>query len=847
MKLNKALIFSVVFVFFTVQLQAQEQLALKTVISNLESTFNVKFSYSVNDVEHVQVHIPKQLKTLKNIVNYLNEVTLLNFQFLNERYITVSTLNKTITVCAVLVANNDEQPLFGASVVVKKTSKGVITNEKGLFTLTNVAVNDVVEISYLGFETARFLAKDLLKTDNTCKTIILNEQQETLNKVLVYKFLTTGLQKQTDGSTVLNTKAFGILPGLTEPDILQSIQALPGVESVNESVANINVRGGTNDQNLILWDGIKMYHSGHFFGLISAYNPYLTNKVVVTKNGTSSEFSNGVSSTINMQTKNTINNEFSGGFGANLMHADAFFEIPITKKLAFHVSGRRSFTDYLNSPTYDKYFNRSFQDSELTTNVDNISESNRSSNFFFYDYTAKLLFNLNKNQIFRAHVIGINNNLDYNEAFTDANNQTQSKTSNLKQENLGFGASWNAVWSTKLTTNFSGFYSKYNVFSNDYRVETDQELRQTNEVLETGLKLKVNYKLNNYINLLNGYEFSEIGILNATNVSAPAYDKTKKDVLLNHAAFNELEFNNNKTYVRLGVRFNYFQKFSKFLIEPRLNFRQKLIPNLAFKLLGEFKNQSATQIIDFQDDFLGVEKRRWILANEQSIPISESKQISSGFQFNKNNWLFDVEGFYKHVNGITTSNQGFYNNFQSINAIGNYTAKGAEVLINKTAANYSAWVSYTYSLNDYEFKTLTPPVFPNNVDIRHSVSVAFNYNVLKNLNIAIGGVWRTGQPFTKPVEGNETVQSGNNVFVNYDTPNSENLEDFMRVDASLNYNFNLTKSLKSSIKIGVINVLDKQNIVNTYYEVNPNDTNTTIKIENTSLGLTPNVSFRCQF
>jgi hypothetical protein len=68
-----------------------------------------------------------------------------------------------------------------------------------------------------------------------------------------------------------------------EPDILQSIQALPGVESTNESIANINVRGGTNDQNLMIWDNIKMYHSGHFFGLISAYNPNLTDKVIVKK------------------------------------------------------------------------------------------------------------------------------------------------------------------------------------------------------------------------------------------------------------------------------------------------------------------------------------------------------------------------------------------------------------------------------------------------------------------------------------------------------------------------------------------------------------------------------------
>jgi hypothetical protein len=36
------------------------------------------------------------------------------------------------------------------------------------------------------------------------------------------------------------------------------------VESTNESIANINVRGGTNDQNLMLWDNIKCTIQGTF-------------------------------------------------------------------------------------------------------------------------------------------------------------------------------------------------------------------------------------------------------------------------------------------------------------------------------------------------------------------------------------------------------------------------------------------------------------------------------------------------------------------------------------------------------------------------------------------------------
>jgi hypothetical protein len=48
-------------------------------------------------------------------------------------------------------------------------------------------------------------------------------------------FTTPGLQILMEAR--LNTKKFGILPGLVDPDVLQSIQALPGVESANESIA----------------------------------------------------------------------------------------------------------------------------------------------------------------------------------------------------------------------------------------------------------------------------------------------------------------------------------------------------------------------------------------------------------------------------------------------------------------------------------------------------------------------------------------------------------------------------------------------------------------------------------
>ena len=815
---------------------------LTTIIKTIEQQYNIKFSYAVEDIANIAIEKPSATLNLQETIDYLNANVPLNFKALDSRYITVSVLDKTLSICGIVLIEDSKTTLPGASIRIKNSSEGSISSNNGSFNLKDVAIDATIVISYLGYETKELNAAAFFSADKNCKNIFLKPTKEELNPVLINVFLTSGLQKNIDGSTVLNTKKFGILPGLTEPDILQSIQTLPGIESSNESIANINVRGGTNDQNLMLWDNIKMYHSGHFFGLISAYNPNLTNKVIVTKNGTSAEYSDGVSSTVNMSTNNEIRNNISGGAGLNLISGDAFVQIPIAKNLEIDLSARHSITDIVTTPTYTNYYKKSFQDSRI--NADN-SSKNTNSDFYFYDYTAKILFDLNDKHQFRANFIGINNELNYAENYNS--DQSRSKASVLSQKNIGFGGNWKAQWTTKFSSQLNTYYSRYNIDASDYRVATDQLLTEANEVIETSTKLNLNYTFNDQIRLLGGYQISETGMLNETRVNNPFYSSIKKDVLLNHALYAETEYNNNSTYIRLGARLNYFQKFEKLLFEPRINLRQQLSNEFALKLEGEFKNQTSTQIVDFEDDFLGVEKRRWQLVNNKDIPIATSKQGSFGIEFRKNNLNIDLTAFYKMVDGITASNQGFYNNFQFKKANGSYTNKGIEFLINKTTKRYSTWLSYTFNNNNYEFKSFIPSTFPNNVDIRHSVSLGFNYNILDNLMISVGGIWHNGQPYTKPLEGNETVQNGNNYFVNYDAPNSQNLDNFSRLDASFSYNFNFSPAIKAILRAGVINITNQDNIINRYYKVDPNDTSKTIQVNNKSLGLTPNISFRVNF
>src|SRR5690606_9730357 len=175
-----------------------------------------------------------------------------------------------------------------------------------------------------------------------------------------------------------------------------------------------------------------------------------------------------------------------------------------------------------------------------------------------------------------------------------------------------------------------------------------------------------------------------------------------------------------------------------------------------------------------------------------------------------------------------------------------YLVKGLEFLINKKTTKYSTWLSYTISKNEYTFNDLDPNNFPNNLDVRHSLSCAGTYT-LNKFKFAIGINWHTGKPFTEPVEGNEVIETNNDNLINYQTPNSSTLPHYFRADFSSTYSFNLGNSTKGTLVLAVLNILNKKNTLDTYYRLTDPEGTEIQTVENVSLGITPNVSFRVFF
>ena len=657
-----------------------------------------------------------------------------------------------------------------------------------------------------------------------------------LDEITISNYLTTGIDKNKSGHITISPKSFEILPGLIEPDILQTIQAIPGVLSVDETVSNINVRGGTHDQNLILYDGIKMYQSGHFFGLISAFNPYLTKHVAVIKNGTSARFGDGISSMIDMKLSDNIDADFSAGIGINMITADGFAIIPLTSKTQLQLATRRAITDVLNTPTYNQYFKRVFQDSEVSDTENSFTDN---QTFRFSDISLKLLHDITEKDKLRFTLLNVFNQLDFEESSnTDA---SQNNSNQLKQQNRASAIQYERIWNNKFNTTIKGYYSNYDLRSSDYNMANNQRLIQENKVVDNGFNIDANYNFNNAFTINGGYQFNEVSVSNLEETNDPFLNINLKRILTAHSVYAEtvLQSKNKNSLIKLGFRHNYFKNFKIGVLEPRLHISQRFLKNFRAELSGEYKSQTTSQLIDLQNDFLGVENRRWVLANNNTIPIQKSKQLGLGITYNKNKLLLSIEGYYKTVNGVTTRSQGLQNQYQFINVNGGYDVKGIDVLINKQINHFSTWIGYSYSNNNYTFKDLNNSnAFPSNFDIKHQINYGSTYS-WQQLKLAFGVNWHSGKPYTQVNDNTPIINNS----INYNAPNSSRLSSYIRADLSATYQFKLGEN-NAVVGASVWNILNRKNILNTYFTIDSNQVNT---IENTSLGLTPNVSFRVTF
>jgi hypothetical protein len=816
----------------------QQQLPLKQVLAQIEQQYNARFSYLDEAIDSISVEMPAASLRFRESVTFLKKRTPLSYTFIDELQVAISALPAKAYVCG-LITDFQDTPI--ANALIQSETHTYTSDADGFFRAPFKDLQGEITISALNFRS--LTTRMTQPSDMPCPKIILPSKIEVLDEVYITNYITKGINRQSDGSIRIDFTEAGILPGVIESDVLLAAQALPGIQSVNERVSDLNIRGGNQDQNLILWDGIKMYQSGHFFGLISAINPNLTDQVTFYKNGTPSRYTDGVSGTIAMRSDKEITRDVKLQFDLNLINTGGFIDLPLGDKSSIQLSARRSISELLETPTYNEYFNRVFQDTEVIRDGINSTTNIDQELFSFFDTSLRWIYQPNPKDRIQVNGFIIDNQIQFREsAVIDGIRERQQ--SNAIQRNAAASLRYDRKWSERFDMLAQVYLTNYKLEGTNVDVQNSQRLIQTNEVLENTLRLEGDYRIKDNATLEFGYQFVETGITNSQDVNNPLFRQSIKEVIRAHALYSGLDYtspNKRSRYV-LGARTQYYDKLEVLRFEPRFNYTYKVSSRLTLEAAGEVKSQVTSQAIDFQSDFLGIESRRWVLANNTTVPVTTSKQLSLGIAYQKNNWLISAEGYHKEVEGITVQGQGFQNQLQFVRGTGGYTTSGVDLLIHKRWNRFDVRTGYTFAVNDYVFDALPndiPLRFHNNVDIRHIIKSAFSYTH-NQLKMALGVNWHTGKPVTSLVAGQEVQNNG----LNFNTPNTSNLPDYLRFDISGSYAFRLSKDTLGELGFSIWNLFNNNNIVNQYFLLSNEQPNT---LQERALRFTPNLSFKIKY
>ncbi|MGY5355283.1 TonB-dependent receptor [Wenyingzhuangia sp. IMCC45467] len=854
--------FLLIFYLFTVAVFSQENRSLKQVLNQLSKTYNIDFSYNENQVRqfnHIQLDSETGLKA--SLISLSLQTQLVFEKIDDENYIIRNKSEEKINICGQVFSATNNEKLPIANVYLGDIN--ILANSNGMFKLKDVLKEDIITIKVLGYQQINIAVKDF---NTNCKSIFLKEEIHQLTEVVITDYLTTGFSKKNDGSIVLNPKNSGILPGVIEPDVLQSLQLIPGVQSPDETASGIHIRGSTPDQNLVVFDGMKMYHFSHYFGLISAFNPYITNNIKLYRSGTHAKYGNNVGGVLDISTDNYAPNKLSVGLGTTLTHSDFFIKAPFfNNKVGFVFSARRSITDIFNSYTNQQYAKVAFQNSKISDGLDseNLKITNADNNFFYEDYHSKIIVEPNtNNKISFSYLYNLN---DLN--FTGNNLRGRVKfMDDIFIENTGFHVDWSLgnvnKGMHKIAFGKTGFIKNYDGSRVLTRANGSNEsvfFYKSNNVKETSAEYLFTKKLNQYNKWEFGYQFSYNNLTYNFNRITPQQADLVNDEIdgkaTNHAVFSEYQIDlKNKWLINVGLRWQHFKGIDKNYIEPRFNLNYKANSALNLKFSTELKHQSVAQVVDFRNDGLGgLFDRFWTLSNHKQFPVLQSFQTSIGADYQKNNWVFDVELYHKKIAGILflfdekTRGQKYFN--------GDNYIKGIDVLIKKEWNNYNTWVSYSLSKSIYQFKDLNDGnEFNGSYDAPHNFIWSHNYSI-KKVEFSLGWRFRSGIPYTvKTAE----LNNNNKLKVVFKNLNTERLPNYKRLDFSTRYKFcfNKDKNIKGQLGLTLQNIFNRKNILSRDYEIqtivnnegqNNTDKEILVETDKISLGFVPNISLRVNF
>src|ERR1044072_5994951 len=648
---------------FTVSLPVT---TLEAALKLLEKASGIPISYELTRIKGIQIK-PCVYKSapLGTILKGLLEGTQLDFKEKGGNILIVPRAPRARGAGKTLSGFVEDaisgERLIGVSLTAPQRQAGTTTNNYGFYSITIPGDSLFIQLSYTGYQQ---LDTIIGLNENTLVNFSLQPAGKQLEQITVSASRTQPIQQTSQMSAIsLPVAQVRSMPRLLgEPDLMKTLQLLPGVKQGTEATAALLVRGGTPDQNLILLDGAPLYNPMHLLGVFSTFNSSVLKDVTLYKGAFPARYAGRLSSVVDISTKDGNMHELHGDFSIGLLSTQLTLEGPLKKeKTSFVISGRRSYPDLFATPL-----------------AKNAPDGPEKLSVFFYDINAKVHHKISdKDKLYLSFYMGKDKFRlmeHYSVAVDPPVDNYNISDLFIKWGNVTGTLRWNHIFSPKMFANTMLIGSSYKLNSGIYSedlYDTDintSTLKLNSGIQDYGVKTDLDFRPTPAHTIKMGASFMyRIFTPGAVRMKQTSGSSVTLDSMNNNHNINASE---NDLYVEddweITRRFklNGGLHWSSFIVQgqfynslqPRLGMRYLLPGDWALKAsyprMTQYIHLLAYNSISLPTDL-------WVPATKKIAP-QQAEQFAVGFARNlfRNKFEFSIEGYYKKMRHVIEYKEG---------------------------------------------------------------------------------------------------------------------------------------------------------------------------------------------
>ncbi len=714
----------------------------------------------------------------------------------------VSFAQTTAHITGHVTAQKTGEPLPGVNIIVQDTNYGAATDREGRYTITNLPPGTyTIVASMIGYERQIREGITAVPGQPTQLNFELEEKILLLKEVIITPGHFTLMESEPRSSSGLAAIDIRNFPQFGE-DIYRAVSRLPGLAS-NDFSSKFYVRGGEQDEVLILLDGMELFdpfHLKEFGGGLSVIDVEVIREIDMITGAFPAEYGNRLSGVFNMTTRTPSIEKPRTSIALSFMNARLLTEgSSKSGKYRWQLLARRGYIDFILG---------------LIGEDENYQPS-------YYDVLAKLQYFVNDKHELSAHA------LISHDKMTGAENDLEDTANDELLENrYGNGyawLTWNAQYTPRLYTQTvlsAGSVFEDKLSQGYYSEILEYEASDEHDYTFFGLKQNWNYAVSDRYLLKWGFDAKRYDAVYDYHYTQIHWDQnriyTTREVDIDsegtefgaHLA-NRIRVAAPLT-VELGLRYMTASWTGDTHWNPRVNLAYSLGVRTTLRAgWGKFNQVHAIDKLNMVDD------------DYTYYPAESAEHFMAGVAHDFPGGIaMRIEGYYKRLSDLRpryisyryntdTSPENSHDRVRLDPERG--TAGGFEFYLHQDRWHrLKWWLSYSWSVFENEINSETKP---REMDQRHTINVDLSYHFAEKWVLNAYWHYHSGWPYT--LETVTVLTQNQDGSYNWQwAPGpiyGERFPPYHRMDIRLSRYF-ATRTGRISVFLEVRNLYDRDNI-----------------------------------